>query len=133
VLQNYLPAKRLCGKPGEPGIFSGRQSMRLLAERAGPDPTGKARHRHSGPERSRTHLAVGARTRGNYPWNVRPFRQEGVFLSRLPAKERRTGMMAFSESLGGKESRMRILPYPGGKLFAFTIVDDTDGQTLESV
>lgn len=27
--------------------------------------------------------------------------------------------------------RPRLLPYPSGKLFAFTIVDDTDGQTLE--
>lgn len=26
--------------------------------------------------------------------------------------------------------RVRLLPYPAGKLFAFTIIDDTDGQTL---
>jgi hypothetical protein len=28
---------------------------------------------------------------------------------------------------------MHLLPYPGGKRFAFTIVDDTDGATLENV
>jgi hypothetical protein len=30
-------------------------------------------------------------------------------------------------------SGLRLLPYPAGKLFAFTIVDDTDGQTLEMI
>ncbi len=28
---------------------------------------------------------------------------------------------------------IRLLPYPGGKSFAFTIIDDTDGSTLEMV
>jgi hypothetical protein len=28
---------------------------------------------------------------------------------------------------------IRLLPYPEGKTFAFTIIDDTDGETLESV
>lgn len=31
------------------------------------------------------------------------------------------------------EARIRLLPYPDGKTFAFTIVDDTDGATLETV
>jgi len=41
-------------------------------------------------------------------------------------------MNAFQGWFAGR-SRIRILPYPEGKLFAFTIVDDTDGQTLETV
>ena len=32
-----------------------------------------------------------------------------------------------------QSSDIRLLPYPEGKTFAFTIIDDTDGETLESV
>lgn len=31
------------------------------------------------------------------------------------------------------DSPLQLLPYPGGKRFAFTIIDDTDAATLESV
>ncbi|HTT20937.1 MAG TPA: hypothetical protein VMG82_18530 [Candidatus Sulfotelmatobacter sp.] len=32
-----------------------------------------------------------------------------------------------------RKDRVRVLPYPDGKAFAFTIVDDTDGSTLDTV